>query len=312
MDTVHTPALLKEVIEYLNPKPGDQIIDATLDGGGHTLALLQKFTDIKILGIEWDSQLFEEAVKKFKSLKVEDRLVLVNDNYTNIGNVVREYNFRPNGILFDLGLSSWHYEKSGRGFSFRRDEPLDMRYNAYQEVKSKNEKVKTAAEIINTYNEENLERIFREYGEEKFSKQIADQIIKSRKSKPILKTSELVEVINRSVPVWYKKRKIHFATKTFQALRIEVNAELRNVEEGVIAAINVLKPACPEQGRRGGRLAVISFHGVEDKIVREIFKKKVKEGTVKWAVKGTVRPEWEEIKNNPRARSAKMKIVEKI
>ncbi|MBI2674643.1 MAG: 16S rRNA (cytosine(1402)-N(4))-methyltransferase RsmH [Candidatus Yanofskybacteria bacterium] len=328
MNIVHKPVLLKEVIEYLDPKPGDKIIDATLDGGGHSAAILEKVgPDGKVLGIEIDSELVSAAKLKIKNEKLKN-LIVVNDSYTNIENIVREHNFRPNGILFDLGLSSWHYERSGRGFSFKRDEPLDMRYNPARpgnpkpeirnpkqipNLKSESSKqTLTAAEVVNTYSKEELEKIFREYGEEQFSKQIAENIISARRREPILTTSGLVEVIGESVPHWYKKKKIHFATKTFQALRIEVNSELENVEKGVSAAINVLEPACPEQGRRGGRLVVISFHGIEDKIVRELFKKKAKEGVVKWVIKGTIKPKWEEVKNNPRARSAKMKIVEKI
>ncbi|HXK40972.1 MAG TPA: 16S rRNA (cytosine(1402)-N(4))-methyltransferase RsmH [Candidatus Paceibacterota bacterium] len=304
-NSVHKPVLLKEVVEYLDPKPGDQIIDATLDGGGHTLAIAERVAPSgKVLGIELDPVLFKETESRIKNHELRENITLVNDSYTNIENIVREHNFRPKGILFDLGLSSWHYERSGRGFSFRKDEPLDMRYNAYREVKSKNEKVKTAAEIVNTYSKEELEKIIKEYGEEQFAESIAKNIVHARRREPILTTSGLVEVIGESVPFWYKKRKIHFATKTFQALRIEVNAELKNVEKGVSSAIDVLE--------QRGRLAVISFQGLEDKIVRELFKKRAKEGIVKFVVKGTVKPSWEEQKTNPRSRSAKLKIVEKL
>ena len=277
------------------------------------------------MGIELDPVLFKETELRIKAHELRENIILVNDNYTNIENIVREHNFRPNGILFDLGLSSWHYDRSGREFSFKRDEPLDMNYGHGQT------QTKTAAEVLNTYSKEELEKIIREYGEEQFAESIVKNIIYARKREPILTTSGLVEVINGSVPHWYKKRKIHFATKTFQALRIEVNSELKNVENGVSSAINILETACPafvpstssrgsalrgsgrgEQSRRGGRLAVISFQGLEDKIVRELFKKKVKEGVVRWVVKGTIKPTWEEVKANPRARSAKMKIVEKL
>ncbi len=324
LDIVHTPVLLKEVIEYLAIKPGDKIIDATLDGGGHTLAIAERVAPGgKVLGIELDPVLFQEVKSVIHNSQYANIITVVNDSYTNIENIVREHNFRPNGVLFDLGLSSWHYERSGRGFSFKRDEILDMRYNPAGREKHKtqntnhkqilnSEQTLTAAEIVNTYSKEELEKIIREYGEEKFAENIAKNIVHVRKKKPITTTGELVEVISNSVPFWYKKRKIHFATKTFQALRIEVNAELKNVEKGVSSAISVLEPACPEQGRREGRLAVISFHGLEDKIVRELFKKRAKEGIVRWVIKGTVKPEWEEIKNNPRARSAKMKVIEKL
>lgn len=304
MNEIHTPVLIKEVIEYLNPKPGDKIIDATLDGGGHAMALAEKVApDGKVLGMELDGKLIQEFELKVKNSKFKDNFILVNNNYTSIKNIVHEYNFRPNGILFDLGLSSWHLERSGRGFSFRRDEPLDMRYNAEEGSGKHESEIMNAAEIVNTYNKEELEKIIKEYGEEQFAEGIAGNIISARKKKPILTTGELVEVIRESVPSWYKKRKIHFATKTFQALRIEVNSELKNVEKGVSLAMELLES--------GGRLAVISFQGLEDKIVRELFKKKAKEGVVKFVVKGTIKPSWEEVKSNPRARSAKMKIVEK-
>lgn len=304
MNEIHTPVLIKEVIEYLNPKPGDKIIDATLDGGGHAMALAEKVApDGKVLGIELDGKLIQEFELKVKNSKFKDNFILVNNNYTSIKNIVHEYNFRPNGILFDLGLSSWHLERSGRGFSFRMDEPLDMRYNAEEGSGKHESEIMNAAEIVNTYNKEELEKIIKEYGEEQFAEGIAGNIISARKKKPILTTGELVEVIRESVPSWYKKRKIHFATKTFQALRIEVNSELKNVEKGVSLAIESLES--------GGRLAVISFQGLEDKIVRELFKKKAKEGVVKFVVKGTIKPSWGEVKSNPRARSAKMKIVEK-
>lgn len=296
---VHTPVLLKEVVQYLNLKPGMNIIDATLDGGSHAEAIAEKVGPAgKVLGIEWDSELLKQF--KLKSLKVskfKDSFILVNDSYINIENIAREYNFRPDGIIFDLGLSSWHYEKSGRGFSFKRDENLDMRFNPSDGSKS-------AAEILNTYNREELENFFGEYGEEQFSKQISSSIVSARKEKPILTTNDLVKIISASVPEWYKRRKIHFATKIFQALRIAVNDELRNVQKGIQAAINVLKPE--------GRLVVISFHGGEDKLVKEIFKDNVKAGKIEWIKKGTIKPKWEEIKNNPRARSAKMKTARKI
>lgn len=302
---MHKSVLLNEILEYLNPKPGENFIDATLNGGGHTEAIAEKVGPAgKVLGIEWDSELLKEFKIKIQKSKFKNSIVVVNDSYANIENIAREYNFRPDGIIFDLGLSSWHYEKSGRGFSFKRDEPLDMRYNAYREVKNKNEKVKTAAEIVNTYNSEDLEKIFREYGEEQFSKQISNSIVSARKEKPILTTNNLVKIISASVPEWYKRRKIHFATKIFQALRITVNDELGNVQKGIQAAINVLKPE--------GRLVVISFHGGEDKLVREIFKDNVKAGKIEWIKKGTIKPKWEEVKNNPRARSAKMKTARKI
>lgn len=302
---MHMPVLLNEVIEWLNVKPGAKIIDATLNGGGHTFGLLEKYSDLKILGIEWDPSIFEEVKFKIQKLvpsfsrdsKFKDNVILVNDSYVNLKNIAKQNNFYPDGIIFDLGLSSWHYEESGRGFSFRRDEILDMRFNPKRTQT-------TAADMVNNSDPRELERIISEYGEEKFARQITQEIVKARKVKPVIRTFDLVAAIDRAVPQWYKRRKIHFATKTFQALRVAVNDELKNVREGIQAAIEVLNP--------GGRLVAISFQGLEDKIVKEIFRKNIKEGTIIQPVKGTIKPTWAEVKSNPRARSAKMKVAEKI
>ena len=287
----HIPVLVKEVIEYLNIRQDSKIIDATLDGGGHTLTILEKYPDVKILGIEFDPVLF-------KSLQLNnDRLIKINDSYINLKSIVEKYQFEPDGILFDLGLSSWHYEESGRGFSFRKNEILDMRFNPEVQTES-------AVDIVNKSSEDELRELISSLGEEKFAGNIAKNIVRARREKPIVMTEELVEVISQSVPEWYKHQKINFATKTFQALRVAVNNELENIKTGAEAAIDVLKT--------GGRLVVISFQGLEDKVVKEVFKKKAKEGIIKFVVKGTIRPSWEEQKSNPRARSAKMKIVQKL
>ncbi len=290
--SVHKPVLLNEVIEWLSIRSGMKIIDATLSGGGHAAGILEKYPDIKILGIEFDPDIFQE----FQKTEVARKLAAVNDSYVNLKNIAEEHGFRPDGILFDLGLSSAHYE-SGRGFSFRRDEILDMRFNPRVTQT-------TAAELVNNSDPRELERILWEYGEEKFAPQIAKEIISARKEKPIIKTLDLVRAIERAVPEGYKKRKIHFATKTFQALRIAVNDELGNVRKGIEAAIEALNP--------GGRLVVITFQGLEDIIVKEIFKTKVKEGIITLPHKGSIKPKWEEVKENPRARSAKIKVAEKI
>ncbi len=291
MSNVHTPVLVKEALEYLNIQPGSKIVDATLDGGGHTSAILEKYPEVKVLGIEFDPVLF-------KNLQLEDdRLIKINDSYVSLKNIVEKYNFEPDGILFDLGLSSWHYEESGRGFSFKRNEILDMRFNPEVEHES-------AADIVNKYSENELKELISSLGEEQFAGNIAKNIIRARHEKPIVMTEDLVNIISQSVPEWYKHRKIHFATKTFQALRVAVNDELENVRRGVEAAIDTLKS--------GGRLVVISFQGSEDKIVKDIFKEKAKEGVVEFIVKRTIRPSWEEQKSNPRSRSAKMKVIRKL
>lgn len=290
----HTPVLLEETIQYLNLMPGKRVIDATLDGGGHSRAILERFPDIKLLGIELDPVQVSEL--KQNSPELVERMTIVNDSYANLEQIVREHDFRPDGILMDLGLSSWHYEHSGRGFTFQKDEVLDMRFNP--------QSGQTAADVVNISSAEELERILALYGEEQFAREISQGISRARKAGPITKTDELVAVIGQAVPEWYKHRKIHYATRTFQALRIAVNGELENVRNGIRAAINVLEP--------GGRLVVMSFHGLEDKIVREVFKESAAEGKIKWVTKATIKPLWEETKKNPRARSAKMKIAEKI
>jgi 16S rRNA (cytosine1402-N4)-methyltransferase len=289
--------MLNEVVEYLNVKSGAKVIDATLNGGGHTVGILEKYPDVKILGIEFDPDIFQEFQSVIRNSQFADRIIAVNDSYVNLKNIIETHDFRPDGIVFDLGVSSWHYEGSKKGFSFMRNEPLDMRFNPQVQTT-------TAANIINLSSKQELEDILTRYGEEKFAPDIAEQIVGARKEKPIMTTTELVSIINISVPTWYRKRKIHPATKTFQAIRIAVNDELGSVEKGVTTAIESLKS--------GGRLVVISFHGLEDKIVREIFKQKAKEGVIKWLVKGTIKPKWGEVQGNPRARSAKMKVVEKI
>ncbi|MBI4120613.1 MAG: 16S rRNA (cytosine(1402)-N(4))-methyltransferase RsmH [Parcubacteria group bacterium] len=243
---------------------------------------------------------------------------MVQKSYTKLGEIARDNGFgNCDGIIFDLGMSSWHIEESGRGFSFQRDEPLDMRYNWRSEVGGRRSeaggqgsevggrRLETAAEIVNQYTEEKLTRIIKEYGEERFARPIAKQIIKARKEKPIVSTFQLVEVIKEAVPRWYRRgRRLHFATKTFQALRIAVNHELENIEGGLEQAVQVL--------RSQGRLAVISFHSLEDRIVKNFLRQQAKRGVLRILTKKPIRAALTEISQNPRARSAKLRAAEKI
>ncbi|MDO8494914.1 MAG: 16S rRNA (cytosine(1402)-N(4))-methyltransferase RsmH [bacterium] len=284
----HIPVLLKEVVEWLNPQPGQSFIDATVSAGGHASAILEKTGPTgKLLGIEWDPEIFKE-------LKSREGMTVVNDSYVNIKKIAEEQGFNEvNGILFDLGISSWHVDQSGRGFSFQKEELLDMRFNPQSGM--------SALEVVNTWTEEDLTKIIKEYGEEGYADRIARAIIEARGEGIIKNSSQLAEIIGKVVP---RRGKINPATKTFQALRIVVNGELENVATGIKEAIKILK--------NNGRLAVISFQGLEDKIVKSIFREAQKEGSIEILTKKVVRPSWDEIQQNPRSRSAKMRVILKI
>ena len=296
---MHIPVLKKEVLQYLDPKPNENFIDCTLGQSGHTIAILQRSMPRgKVLGIEADTELFQDVrlrIAKIPNSKfqIPKRLILVNDSYTNLKKIVEKYSFRPvQGILFDLGMSSWHLEESGRGFTFLKDEPLDMRYSLENDL--------TAEEIINNYSQEKIEKILKEYGEERFAKRIAKRIIQTRPRK-IKSTFQLIEIIKKAVPG--KRTKIHPATRTFQALRIAVNDELNNLRKVLPQTIEVLAP--------GGKIVIISFHSLEDRIVKNFFREEAKKGPLRILTKKPVRPSKEEIKINPRSRSAKLRAAMK-
>lgn len=299
---VHVPVLTKEVLQYLNPKRNENFIDCTFGTGGHAAALLEKNgPDGKVLGIEVDPELyrkFQAAELSVINNQLSDRLTLVNDSYTNLKNIIQEHNFGPvNGILFDLGLSSWHLEESDRGFSFKRDEPLDMRYDPEHNPL-------TAFELVNAWPQKELERILKEYGEERFAQNIVKKIVKQREVKPIRTTFDLVEVIWMALPPWFKKNKLHPATRTFQALRIVVNSEIDNLKTALVQATEVLA--------KDGRLGVISFHSLEDRAVKRFFKRSQEINILNILTKKPIVPTEEEIRINPRSRSAKLRAVRKI
>jgi len=294
---MHLPVLKEKVIEYLDPKENENFVDCTFGEGGHTKEILKKNKpEGKVLAIEIDPDLYEkgkELEKKFKG-----RLILRKGNFSELKKIVKEEKFSPvNGILFDLGISSWHLEKSQRGFSFKRDELLIMRYD-------KNLKDLTPIDVLNKFPEREIEKILKNYGQERFAKQIAKEIVKERKQKRIETTFQLVQIIRKATPRWYQRRKIHFATKTFLALRIFVNQELENLKEGLKQALEILE--------RNGKIVVISFHSLEDKIVKEFFKKARKEGFVEILTKKPETPSKEEIQKNKRARSAKLRAAKKL
>ncbi|MEA2113302.1 MAG: 16S rRNA (cytosine(1402)-N(4))-methyltransferase RsmH [Patescibacteria group bacterium] len=301
---MHQPVLLKEVLEYLDPKAGENFIDGTFGFGGHSLRLLEmnkpgplrqssSEASGKVLGIELDADVVDILKKK----PIDARLILVQGSFVDLKKIARENNFYPiNGILLDVGMSSWQIEQSGRGFSFQRDEPLDMRSDTKSEL--------TAEEIINRWPEKELFKIFNEYGGERFARRIARLICRMRGNRRIKTTGQLVEIIKKAIPVSQRHKKIHFATRVFQALRIAVNSELENLEKALPQALEILE--------QGGRLAVISFHSLEDKIVKNFFSKEAKIGNLKILTDKPITPDYEEIKNNPRSRSARLRVAMKL
>ncbi len=294
---MHQPVLVKEVLEELRPQPGENFVDCTFGFGGHSLEILKRNKpDGKVLGIERDKKILD----LIKDYSKNERLILVQGNFKNLKQIVKKYEFdRINGVLFDLGVSSWHFEQSGRGFTFQIDEPLVMNYGSG----IKNQEL-TAQEIVNQWPEQELIRIFREYGEERYSRKMAQLICQSRRIKPIKTTKQLVEIIRKAVPKKYQYRRIHFATRVFQALRIAVNNELDNLEKALPQALEILG--------KNGRLAVISFHSLEDRLVKNFFRDSAKKGLLEILTKKPITPNQEEIQFNPRSRSAKLRAAVKI
>ena len=289
---MHIPVLLKEVINYLNPKPNENFIDVTVGEGGHALNILQLTgPNGKLLGIDLSKEVIETLTKK-RNKNLEKRLILINDSYINLEKIVKDNKFHlVQGILFDLGVCSWHLDRSGKGFSFKKDEPLDMRFDSRQEL--------TAAEIINFWDKKEIERILKEYGEERYASRIAIAISEFRKKDKIISTQQLVNLLAKTLPRHYDQHRIHFATRTFQALRIAVNNELENIEKGLRAAVKIIRPK--------GKLVIISFHSLEDRIVKNFFKQQEKIGKLQILTKKPISPTLEEIQTNSRSRSAKLR-----
>jgi len=288
---MHITVLLKETIEFLNPQPGKFIIDATIGGGGHAAEILKKIGDSgMLLGIDWDKEAIADCQSRFADYK---NVILVNGNYADLPEILKQKELpKADGIIIDLGFSSRQLEKSGRGFSFLKDEKLDMRYQ--QETENL-----TAAEVINQYSEKELADIFWKYGEERNSRKIAKKIIEERKNKRILTTFDLIEIIRKAVPKNYEQGRINPSTKVFQALRIYVNDELGNLEKILKNMSKILK----------GRAVIISFHSLEDRLVKNYFRNLSKENGAEILTKKPIRPSEEEIRGNPRSRSAKLRAI---
>ncbi len=308
----HIPAMLNEVVNYLNCRPGNVYVDGTLGGCGHARAICEKiFPGGRFIGIDQDIDAISNAETVLKDYT--SNIHLFHGNFISLPEFLTQLEIdRVDGILLDLGLSLHHIENSGRGFSFRKDEPLDMRMDI--------QSPQTAENLINNLSQTELQKLFKEYGEEHRAKQIARSIIKIRRQKKIRTSKQLAQIIVDSIPAQAAfKQKIHPATRVFMALRIAVNRELERLETFLEYAVDLLNP--------GGRLCVLAFHSLEDRIVKQRFKALEKgctcppqlpqcvcgqEPQLRILTKKVVRPTAEEITANPKARSTRLRAAEKI
>lgn len=300
--TVHIPVLLKETIEGLAIRKGDVYVDGTLGGGGHASDVVRASDgEVTIVGIDRD----EDALARAKDLLERTpgggkaKVILIHDNFRNIDQILESRNIIPTKILLDLGLSSDQLDASRRGFSFKENEPLIMTLKRQLDLGDL-----TAKEIVNHWDESSLASVIWSYGEERYARKIARAIVSARKKAPVRSTHELVEIVKKATPFWYHHGKIHPATRTFQALRIAVNDELGALKDGLEKAFARLSP--------GGRMAVISFHSLEDRIVKHFFKHKEKEGKAKLINKRPIEASQVELEANRRSRSAKLRVIEKL
>lgn len=290
MQYVHYSVMQNEVLEHLIPQREDAIlVDCTLGEGGHSNLFLQKYPKLHVIGLDRDSRILEKAKNRLAPYgdRFEARNIWFDEFWKNYEGP------KVDLILFDLGISVFHYEESQRGFSLKRSEDLDMRLDTNSYL--------TAEYVVNTYAENDLANVIYNYGEERYSRRIASAICEYRKKNAIKKTDELADIIYKAVPGDYKHRRIHPATKTFQALRIEVNGELNRIEPALEGAIRSL--------RTGGRVGVITFHSLEDRPVKWYFRNH--EDDVEIITKKPLIPTDEECENNPPSRSAKFRVAQK-
>ncbi len=294
--SMHRTVLLQETIDALDLQPGEVAIDGTLGAGGHSEEIVRRFGQrVAIHAFDLDADAIERAKARLAPLSPA-----ITYHLANFRDMAKELaGEKVDGIALDLGYSSDQLESSGRGLSFLRDEPLRMTLK-----KEISEAEFDAADIVNRWDEEDIANIIYGYGEERFARRIAREIVEAREHAPIDTTARLVEVVEHAVPSFYKRGRIHPATKTFQALRIAVNDELESLRAALVAGWDILKP--------GGRFAVITFHSLEDRIVKHTFRDwaKAEEGTL--ITKKPITPSTEELRENPRARSAQLRIIEKL
>ena len=295
----HKSVLLNETVNGLNIKNNDIFVDMTLGGAGHSEAVVAAGAEnLTIVGIDADDQALDRAKERLQ--KYNCKLILVTEYFDHLKEILEKNNLNyVDKVLFDLGYSSFEIDNPARGFSFLHDGPLKMTY-----TNNPDSKQLTAYDVVNDFQEENLADIIYGFGEETFSRRIARGIVEAREKKPIETTAELAKIITESVPFFYRKGKTHPATKTFQAIRIAVNNELDKLKIALNDAFEKLSPH--------GRIAVISFHSLEDRIVKNFFRDKIKEGIANFVNKKPIAPSREEIIKNPRSRSAKLRIIEKI
>ena len=304
----HTPVQIDQVLEYLISDPSGIYVDGTIGGGGHSIEILKRLTPTgRIIGIDLDKKAFEYAKDRLKSF--EKRVILKKGNFTEIGDILSSLKINQvDGILLDLGVSSHQIDTGERGFSYLAQGPLDMRMSA--ETKT------TAEEIINTFSEQDLERIFREFGEERKARYVARAIVRERGKSQITTTQQLVKIIEPVFPFQYRIKSL---ARIFQAIRIAVNKELENLQFFLNKSLGLLNS--------GGRLVIISYHSLEDRMVKEFFVRQVnpcecppglpvcvcgKQPTIRLLTKKIVQATEQEIQSNPRSRSAKLRAAEKI
>ncbi|MCI9681512.1 MAG: 16S rRNA (cytosine(1402)-N(4))-methyltransferase RsmH [Lachnospiraceae bacterium] len=311
MEFAHVSVLLRETIEQLNIRPDGIYVDGTLGGGGHAFEVCSRLSDKgRLIGIDQDADAIAAAGKRLQKFK--DRVTIVRSNYCNMRRELQKLGIeRVDGIVLDLGVSSYQLDSAGRGFTYREDAPLDMRMDQRQ--------AGTARTIVNEYSEQELFRVIRDYGEDKFAKNIAKHIAAARAKKPIETTGELTEIIRGAIPAKVRMNGGHPAKKTFQAIRIELNKELEVLKDSLDDMIDLLKP--------GGRICVITFHSLEDRIVKTIFKTNENPCTCpsnfpvcvcgnkpkgRLVVKKPIVPGEEELTKNKRSKSSKLRVFERI
>ena len=292
--TSHRSVLLNEVIQWLDPSPGELVADGTLGRAGHATEILRRTSpDGRLIGFDKDPEAVEEGRKLLREFG--ERVMIFHEDFRNIPSRLESLGQKADGILLDLGVSSPQLDEPRRGFSFNAEGPLDMRMNPEENL--------TAREVINTYPKQALMELFWKYGEERFSRRIAEKITEVRRTRRINTTKDLESIIWQSVPAAYRHGRIHPATRVFQALRIEVNHEIDALELFLSKPLDALNP--------DGRLVIISFHSLEDRLVKNMFRQFSKDGKGKILTKKPVVATSVEVRENPRSRSAKLRAFQK-